>query len=105
MWIWTVFARDLLEKVIITVAANPYSLPPDFRKLPQNFEWPAYTGNYNSNHGDRVLLKVMAYREKRELQIRRQIIELRINMSAVPDRTGSERRARTDTHIARKRGK
>ena len=38
--------RDLLGKVIILVAANPYSLPPDFRKLPVKFKWPAYTGHY-----------------------------------------------------------
>jgi len=41
-----VFARDLLGKVIITAAPNPYSLPPDFGKLPPKFKWPAYTGHY-----------------------------------------------------------
>jgi len=37
LWLWIVFARDLLEKVIILVAANPYSLPPDIRQLPLKF--------------------------------------------------------------------
>jgi len=87
------------------VAANPYNLPPDFRKLPLKFKWPVYAGNYNSNHGEQVLLKGMTYREKREIQIRRRIVELRINMSAVPDRTCSGRRARADIKIAGKKGK
>jgi hypothetical protein len=34
LWMWTLSVRDLLGKVNILVAANPYSLPPDFRKLP-----------------------------------------------------------------------
>ena len=52
-----------------------------------------------------MLLKGMTYREKREIQIRRRIVELRINMSAVPDRTCSGRRARADIKIAGKKGK
>jgi hypothetical protein len=40
----------------------------------------------------------------REIQITRQIIELRIDMNAVPERTGSEGRARTDLKIAGKKG-
>jgi len=47
-------------------------------------------------------LKGITYREKREIQIRRQTTELKINRSAVTDRTGSERRARTDIKIAGK---
>ena len=35
--------RDLLGKVIILVAANPCSLPPDFRTLLLKIKWPAYT--------------------------------------------------------------
>ena len=46
----------------------------------------------------------MTCRETREIQIRRQIIELRINMNAVPDRTGSEERARTGPKLAGKKG-
>ena len=46
MWIWIIFARDLLGTVIITVATNPYSLPPDFWELPLKFKWPAFTGHY-----------------------------------------------------------
>lgn len=50
-------------------------------------------------------LNGMTCRETREIQIRRQIIELRINMNAVPDRNGSEGRARNDLKIAGKKGK
>jgi len=49
LWIWKVFALDLLGKVIILVAANPYSLPSDFRKVPLKFEWPANTGRYTAH--------------------------------------------------------
>jgi len=52
LWILTDSASDLLGKVIILVAAKPYKLPPDFRKLPLKFKWPAFTYHYTAffNH-------------------------------------------------------
>jgi len=44
---WRVFAYDLQGQVIITVAANPYSLPPYFRKLPLKLQWSVYTSHYS----------------------------------------------------------
>ena len=32
------------------MAAKPYSLPSDFRKLPLKIKWPAYTGHYTYIH-------------------------------------------------------